>query len=709
MPTGNFHISTEINFFYLIPGIIILLVYSYFIYKYTIPKVSTLIKTLLVTIRSISILLILILIFEPVLTISYKKINEPKIFLFTDNSKSLAVKDSLKRLSSNIDAIKNLVTTKKSIYNIFTFGVHPEPLSIDSLNKIKYNEPVTNFDKIISVLKNSEDNIAGAVIISDGIITDGSNPIYEAEKLNFPIFTVGIGDSSIQKDVAVKEVLYNQYIYANKETEIEALITQKGFDNSIISASLFEEDKLIQTKNFNLSETGFNKIKFDYTPKNYGEIKLSILISQLKNEDNLFNNKKTFFINVLKDKIKVAIIAGSPSPDLSAVSTAIKNNENIDIIKIIQITQNKIWNDNISKIDSADVLVLIDFPAYNSTSSFSQQIFSKIEKNNKPYLMIVSNNTDMHQLSAYEKVLPFSINNISNTYIEIAPSIFSSSIKSIFSKSFEDKEWENLPPLTKSTTELIPKPGCEILVKGTVRNIPANIPLIISMNIGRQKSFAILAGDIWRWQLLKAEKNPYFFSKFLNNIIKWLNTAERQNQFIVKTNKKIFSEGEPIDFIAELYDNTFAPIDSAKINLTVFNDNQKYNLILEKVKDGIFQSNFELNRQGNYSYEATAEYDGITLKSNRGRFSVVESDIEKLNTQMDINFLKQLAYASNGNFYFLSDIDELKKQLNEILNASIKEKSITSEINLRTDKWLLITIIILFSIEWFIRKRHGMV
>ncbi len=709
MPSGNFHISTEINLFYLIPGIIIIFIYSYFIYKYTIPKVTALIKTILYIIRSVALLLILILIFEPVLTITYQKIIDPKIFLFTDNSKSLAVKDSLKRLSDNIDVIKNLVAAKKNSYNIFTFGVNLESLSIDSLNKIKYDEPLTNFEKIISLLKYSENNTAGAVIISDGIITDGSNPIYEAEKLNFPIFTVGIGDSSIQKDIAVKEVLYNQFIYANKETEIEALITQKGFDNNAISVSLFEEDKLIQTKNINLSETGFNKIKFDYTPKNYGEVKLSILTSQLKNEDNLFNNKKTFFINVLKDKIKVAIIAGSPSSDLSAVSTALKNNENIDIIKIIQITQSKIWNDNISKIDSANVLILIDFPAYNSSSAFSQRIFSSIEKNNKPYLMIVSNNTDLHQLSAYEKVLPFSINNISNTYIEITPTIFSNSIKTIFTKSFEDREWENLPPLTKSTTELLPKPGSEILVKGTVKNIPANIPLIISMNIGSQKSFAILAGDIWRWQLLKAEKNPFFFSKFLNNIIKWLNTAEKHNQFIVKTNKKIYSESESIDFTAELYDNTFTPIDSAKINLTVFNDNQKYNLAFEKVKDGLFQTSLELNRQGNYSYEATAEYDGITLKSNRGRFSLIESDIEKFNTQMDINFLKQLAYASKGNFYFLSDINELKKQLNDILNTSKKEKTITSEINLRTDKWLLIIIILLFSIEWFIRKRYGMI
>lgn len=709
MPANSFHISAEINFFYLIAGIILLIFYSYFIYKYTIPKVSTFIKTFLVIIRSISIILLLALIFEPVLTISYKKIIEPKIFLFTDNSKSIAVKDSIQRISNNIEAIKILTSDQKKNFNIFTFGISPKPLAVDSLNKIKYNEPLTNFDKLISLLKNSDDNIAAAVIISDGIITDGSNPIYEAEKLNFPIFTVGIGDSSVKKDVAVQEVLYNQFIYANKKTEIEALITQKGFDNNTINVSLFEEDKLIETKNIKLSETGFNKVKFDYTPKNYGEIKLSLLISSFKDEDNFFNNKKTFFINVLKDKIKAVLIAGSPSPDLSALSKALESNENIDVIKIVQITQTKIWNNNFNKIDSADVLVLIDFPSINTSPELVQRVFSKIEKDNKPFLIIISYNTDLHQLTAYEKLLPFSINNISNSFIEITPSIFSSSIKSIFSKSFEENEWDNLPPLTKSTSELIPKPGSEVIVKGIVKNISSNIPLIISMNIGRQKSFAILAGDIWKWQLLKAEKNPYFFSNFINNITKWLNTAERQNQFLVRTNKKIFSAGESIDFIAELYDNTFTPVDSAKINLTVFNENQKYNLILEKVRDGLFQSTLEFNAKGDYTYEASAEYDGIKLKSNRGRFSVVDSDIEKLNTQMDVNFLKQLAYASKGYFYHLQEIDKLKKSLNQILNSSTKEKTISSEINLRTDKWLLIIILILFSIEWFIRKRYGMI
>ncbi|MEG8945745.1 vWA domain-containing protein [Rosettibacter firmus] len=703
------NISTDINFVYLIIFFLILAAYSFFIYKHTLPKVSSPVKTFLIILRSLTIILILLLVFEPIVTIAYKKIIKPKIYVYVDNSKSIVVKDSLKRIKDNINAVKELITVNNSEFNIHTFGVKVVPLSPDSLNKINNNESLTNFNNVISHLSKSEDNIAAAVIISDGIITEGTNPVYDAEKLNIPIYTVGIGDTSSYKDISIKEVIHNKFIYANKQTEIEALITNTGLSNKTISVSLFEEDKLISTKNITLSESGLNRIKFDYTPSRIGNVKLHLQTSQLKEEENPYNNKKTFFINVLKDKIKVVLIAGSPSPDLSAISKALEEDKSIELKKIIQITKNKFWDNFNNKVDSANVIILIDFPSINTSSNYSEQIFSKIEKNKIPFLIVVSNNTDIHQLKNFERILPFNINNISNNFIQIEPNIISNSIKLIFQKSFEENEWSNLPPLTRTTTELTPKPASEILVKGTSRNLSTNIPLIISMNLGSIKSFAILSGDLWKWQLLTAEKNPLFFSNFINNIIKWLNISEKQNQFIVRTNKKIFSTGEPIEFIAELYDNTFSPIDSAKINLVVYNQTQKYNLVLDKIKDGLFQTQLNINQPGNFYYEATAEYDGITLKSNKDRFTITDTEIEKLNTRMDVNFLNQLANSTNGKFYFIDDLNLLKEDLSKILKTASKEKISNIEIDLHTDKWTLIIIIILLTVEWVIRKRSGMI
>lgn len=739
MSLNSISIAIQSNLFFVLIAIIILFAYTYYVYKYTIPQVTNFIRLLLITFRSLSIALILFLIFEPIITITYKKSIEPKIYLFTDNSNSLAAKDSSKRLNDNLAFIRSLESFDKNQIRLYTFGLKPTPISFDSLNKIKYNEPITNFENVVSILKNSDENICAAIIISDGILTDGSNPIYDAEKLPFPIFTIGIGDTAAQRDIKIQDILFNQYIYAGKQTEIEALISHTGFNNYIARASLYEEDKLIETKDVELHESEFSKVKFNYTPKKSGEKKLRISISSLKVENNSTTNQirltrqKSFFVNILENKIKVAIISGSPSPDLSAISKALEDNKDIELKKIIHISSNpfdksnKFWdNPKQTIIDSADVLFLIDFPSTNSPQNLVEQVFSNIEIKNKSYFLLLSANADLRRLSNYEKLLPFSIKNISENYVQVQPSIFSNSISSIFSESMRLYEWNNLPPLIKNNSEIIPKPGSDILVKGIIRNLSLTTPIIIARNIGNQRTFAILAGDIWRWQLQTAEKNPLFFQNFLNNIVKWLNVSNTQSQFSVRTSKKFYSIGEPVEFYAELYDQTFSPVDSAQISLTIYNNKNKYKLILEKVKTGLFHASFQLEANefstqnlslaGNYYYEALAEFDGTFLKSKEGRFSVGEINIEKQNTQMDVNFLKQLsgihAYgtsSNNGKFYFINNSSLLRNKLQEIINNSKKEKIITTEIDLRINQWILFVIIFLLAIEWFTRKRLGMI
>ncbi|MCX7797246.1 MAG: VWA domain-containing protein, partial [Melioribacter sp.] len=278
MPLKSIDISLNINFLFILISILLISFYSYLIYKTTIPKVTQITKFVLILLRSLALFFIIILIFEPIIKLTYKKITEPNIYFFIDNSKSIAEKDSSKRLNQIISLINKLESINKNL-KIFTFGSKPKLITTDSLNKIKLDEPITNFEKVISHLNNS-DNIAAALILSDGIITDGPNPVYNASKFNFPIFTVGIGDTTTYKDVQIKDIIYNQITYTNKQTEIEAIILNTGFFNKSAVVSLFEENNLIQTKNIILSETGLNKIKFDYTPKKEGEVKLKISISQ---------------------------------------------------------------------------------------------------------------------------------------------------------------------------------------------------------------------------------------------------------------------------------------------------------------------------------------------------------------------------------------------------------------------------------------------
>ncbi len=710
MRLEDISISLNSNIFSLIVGIIILAAYSFYVYKFTIPQVSPLLRYILLFLRITSIALLFLLIFEPILNLTSQKAIEPVTYLFIDNSNSIAAKDSVQRS----DRVKNIVAELKTSnvkINPFLFSNKVNSFNADSFEAINFKGYSTNFYNLIAELKNSEDNISSAVIISDGIINDGSSPVFEAEKLNFPIFTIGIGDISQYRDIKISDVIFNQYIYAQKPTVIEIIISQFGFENSNTRVTLFENDKPVSSQDVQLNVGGINKINLGYIPQSSGEIKMSINISPITGEDNLVNNSKTFFINVLKNKIKVGLIAGSPSADLSSFSNALESDNDLEIKKIIQVSTNKFWKDyDTSIIDSSDILFFIDFPSSSTPQNLIAYISTQLQNKSKPFFFLFSQNVDIDKLKQLENSLPFIITKKETGFVSAEPNLTdNNSISSGFSNSIRSKNvWENLPPIIKSNSLFIAKPGSGIIANSIIRNLQSSAPLIITRSIGNHRSIAIMAGDIWKWELSTSEKYPGFFSNMISDFTKWLNVTDKQKQFVIKTSKKIYSVSEPVEFTAELYDQTFSPIDSANVSVTINKEELEYDIDFPTGKSGIYKTEFDLTRLGDYTYYGSANFNGTTIKSDLGRFRVSESNIEKENTQMDENFLKLLATSTNGKYFLSEDIDELKEELERMKANSSSNKILESEIDFRSNEWIMLIIICLFAVEWFIRKRSGM-
>lgn len=704
--TDSFNITFNGSLLWIILGSLILIAYTLYIYKFTIPKIHSYLKYFLILIRTVIIISILLLTFEPQLTIKSLENISPVNYLFIDNSSSLASKDSSTRIEKTKNFIKDFRDKNSSPVKEFLFGITPKKFDPDSNMKLSFSEPLTNFSKIFNQIQENQ-NIGSMTIVSDGIITDGYEPIYDAEKLGVPVFTIGIGDTSLSKDLFIKDVLFNQYIFAERPTEIEAQIVNSGYSNSTVKVSLFEENKLIQVKDVVLAPTSINKVKFDYTPSVSGDKKMRVIASTLPNEENSSNNSYTFYLNVIRNKIKVTLISGSPSSDLSAIISSISNDKNIELKRIVEISENKFVSQiNYSWIDSADVLFLIDFPREKSSTELVNKTFSAIQ-NYKPFFILITPTTDFIKLRIVESQLPFSINSISAENILVQPEIRPENFNLVFSGlSSQPNIWATLPPLTKNNSSLLPKPESSVLINSIIKNVLVDSPLLISRSIGRQKSIAFLAGDIWRWQLSSAEKNPLFFQNFINDIIKWLNISDSKKQFIFKTTKKVYNIGENVEFFAELYDQTFRPIADADIYLKIFNPSTSFEQKLVKIKDGLFGGTWESNLEDDFSFEASAKFNGVSIKSDVGRFSVVTGLIEKNNTRMNIDFLKKLSLSTKGTYYSIDEYNNLFADLEKINQVKIKYS--VAEYQLWSYNWAVVVIILLFTIEWFIRKRMGM-
>jgi hypothetical protein len=313
-------------------------------------------------------------------------------------------------------------------------------------------------------------------------------------------------------------------------------------------------------------------------------------------------------------------------------------------------------------------------------------------------------------LVSFNKLLPFAISNSSADHIEVQPEILSDNYSAYFSNQGNRKEiWDNLPPTAQFAVGINPLPGSNVLVKSKVKNISISNPLVVVRSLGKQRVFAILCGEIWKWQLNTAEKNPGFFNNFINDIIKWLSLSSKQKQFNITTDKKIYSVGEQVEFRAELYDQTFSPVDTSKIELQLKQNGKVFNLALTPAGNGIYTSEFVPAESGDFTFEASTNYGGSKIKSNNGRFSVEETRIEKIDTRMRQDFLKSLAKSTDGEYYSIGNYSGLIKKLKDINRVSTKENITKNELQLWSNKWMLLIIIFLLAAEWFLRKRTGMI
>ena len=711
-------LTLSFNPIFFIAALILLGAYAVYVYRYTVPVVNKSKKILLVSLRTFALIILLFAIFEPIVTLAKKVILEPVNLFFVDNSRSIQIKDGTHREETTEAFLKdaggnNLLSGS----NLYSFGNQVNKVSNDSLFKINFSEGSTNFSEIFREIKEDKSNISSVVVISDGVITDGTNPLYTAEKLNIPVFTIGVGDTTRHKDIELKNILYNEYIYAQTPTKIEGTILNNGFGNQNTVVSFYENDQLVEQKNIKLSEDGVQNINFVYTPKSGGEKKLAINISNLKGEFTEANNKKVFYINVLSNKIKVLLISGAPSPDLSFIKNTLMEDKNLSVNSITQIGQNNYLekNNREALIDSSQILFLIGFPTAETSNEFLNRISEAVSNKNKPFFITLSGNTDFSKLDQLQKVLPFVYNKASSGsssgFSEVQPNITADeSNNPLIQNNAQNniEAWNNLPPIFQPNGVYKSKPEDEVISTVRINNVPINLPLIVTRRLGSKRSIAVLAKDIWKWKLQTADENLNLFDNFLLNSVKWLNTSEKQKQVTIKTSKKLYSSGEDIDFTGQVYDETFNPVSDAEVKVKINGEKDTYDLTLNAAGNGLYEGTLQINKPGNYTYSGEALLDEKSIGTDAGKFNIGEVDIEMINPQMNYEFLNTLANETGGKFFNSSNYDQLFTLLKNINKKASKEKTNVSEIRLWSNEWLMIIAILLFGLEWFIRKRSGM-
>ena len=724
---GFFNTRVELiyNVVYLFLLIILSIGVSYFLYRKTNPPISTFYKTALIILRGIALALIFLIFFEPIFSfnrIIHKKI---KYMVLVDNSVSAGIDDgkyNRKSVIKNIINEKSFDSFKKNAdVGYYKFSSKVDKISID--DTLNFSEEGTNIGKALEYVlnQNDENNPDGIILITDGIYNLGEDPIKSIEKSKIPTYTIGIGDSTIQKDIFIKNIVTNEITYLDSKVNVDVLIKNVGFLNEKSTITLSKGDKVLDTKIIELPESmRENIVSLTFVANEEGMNEYKVSLMPLSGESILKNNQRSFFIKILKNKIRLILISGDPTPDYGFLVRTFSQDKDVELTTFIEKKggvlfnyNNEIFPQDLSKYDA---VILLFYPTENSSIENIEILRQGVEKIHLPIFTIIGKNGLKSGINLLRNFMPLESKMIANVefeaYVKLSEDAMEHPLMRILDLNTDNLTlWRNLPPFYYSGKSFVPKLKSKILAvidndRTAIVKDNQSVPFVFCSAIGERKFILINGYGFWKWDLLLKSDDKFIgiYDKFFRNAIRWLINREEERRLKIYTDKEIYNSGEEILINAQVYDDNYKPVENSEVKVVIKKGNLIFEKVLNDIRNGNYQSNLEMLEPGKYTFKGEANYFGRKIDEDDGEFSVTGFSMELLETRMRSDVLKNVSDITGGKFYTADNFEELFNDL------SVKRKEFFEKFNIEIyNKWILLTIIvfILFT-EWFLRKRLGM-
>jgi hypothetical protein len=176
----------------------------------------------------------------------------------------------------------------------------------------------------------------------------------------------------------------------------------------------------------------------------------------------------------------------------------------------------------------------------------------------------------------------------------------------------------------------------------------------------------------------------------------------------VKTNSKKYFPGEEIKIEAQLYNQAFSPVTDAEVEADIISNDENKIVKLNHSVNGFYTGSTVIEIKGDYKIIAKSKLSGNNIESNYYNFLVGDLSLEKIETVINKNLLKKIAAKSDGRYFEIENSSELLDQLSSLDKSSEVVETQYSEIKLSSNLYWLLLVIVLFGIEWFVRKRNGL-
>ena len=647
--------------------------------------------------RFFSFFIIAFLLLSPFIRNLQKITQNPVIITAWDNSESMVSTPDSTEITELISNTRNDLKDgleKDYAVNEYAFGEKTDPLE-----QLSYTEKKSDYGELISSVINAHfnENIGALVIAGDGIYNQGKNPVNLINDLNFPVYTIGFGDTTEVLDSRIQNIRVNRTSFSGNRFPVEIDVQFSKLKGRPLKLSVeHETDEVASVMITPSTENYFFTQEFTLEAGDPGLKHYIVKVESVENERNIKNNRAEFVINVLKNKQKILILSNGPHPDIGAIKNTLELQTTYDVAIFTE-------EPYPASITDFNLLILNQLPTSGKSVS---EIIQMAETSRIPILFIVGNKTFLPQFNILGQgavITPLAVTGTGEEALATMNPVYGT-----FNLSENFKEMlPRFPPLVAPFANYELDAGFTPLFYQKIMNIETNKPLLATGLINGRKTGFIFGEGIWRWRLYDyyVNENEAAFNELVNQLVQYLSLRENEDNFIIDYNP-VYAEIDDIIFTAEVYNDSYERITSEEINMVIKDSEENEYEYTFDVLGGNYQLNTGHLPVDDYTFSASVKIGNETYYET-GSFTVSPVNFENIVTQANFNNLFLVASQTGGKFYLPSEtnqlIDELKNS-NRLKSTSYFQEMVRELLKMKA---LFFIVLLLLSMEWFLRKFWG--
>lgn len=667
-------------------------------------------------IRAAALLLLIGLLMQPILALTLHTQRLPLIALLIDDSESMQLADGdtarFEIAQGVLDhpALRSL--DERARVSQFRFS--------DALTPMRDGETPTwggRATDLAGALDGVRDQtmgqgLAAVVLVSDGGQNLGGRPERAAADLGVPVIAIGIGDPVPPKDVGIASAVIDPLGYVGRPLAVQVRVFSFGFDRVRDQVRVLFEGGEVAAKTIALTD-GEQTLDFEIVPQRAGRHAFSIAIAAQAGERAEANNRMVVSTEVLESRVRMIVIAGSPSADLGYLRRVLQADPNLQVEVLVRAGSTG-WAREVQRamntLPDRDVAVLLNAPYAALAGMPERKLVSFVQRGGG--LLVIGGDAafdDGYARAALAQVLPVRFSPSSSTFQAGAFALgFPESLHPILRVSDDPladrAAWDALPPLLAYNRVGNAVSDATVLAHHPTERVDGKpMPLLALRRVEAGKTALVGFQTFWRHGLMMwgDGKTDAVARAFWQNMTRWLVTRDDVSRIKLMTEKTAYRSGEAVVVRAQVFDALLQPRSGARVRARVADSLVVREVVLRDLGNGRYAGDLGRFPQGDYEYQVRAQ----NLGTGTGHFTVGRYSLEYETVRMRAELLGDIATRSSGQYARPSGLTAALDSL-----VLVAEPVVTHHrIALWGQRWPLVALVGLLVIEWAIRRRLGMV